>query len=516
MKIQSTLAAIATLLCSLGVASCTRAQSPPKPPDLTLADSWLNTNGDKPLSMADLKGQVVLLDFWTYCCINCIHVFPDLDYLQQKYTDQPFVIIGVHSGKFSQEKDAENIRQAVLRFNITHPVAVDSRYKIWNAYGVSAWPTQILLGPDGNIAGEWSGESHRDEIDARIDSLLKAGKAAGTLAAPIHFATERATFKSGILEFPGKILADAAGNRLFIADTNHNRILVTDLNGNVSRIIGDGATGLKDGDFAHAEFRQPQGLALSNDGKTLYIADTENHCIRAADLDHATVTTLAGTGSQAEFEPNNTPGKTTALSSPWDLARVGTTLYIAMAGVHQIWALDLKSDLVTVYAGNGGEGDVDGPNTTAGFAQPSGISTDGTHLFIADSEASSIRSVTLDGSTTATVAGSGQLFGYGQTDGPGKSARFQHPLGVVPYNGSLFVADTFNGLIRRIDLKTTTVTTWLGSTAGDATAYNFYEPGGLSIAGDTLFVADTNHHRIIAIDIPTKKARILAIQLAPR
>jgi sugar lactone lactonase YvrE/peroxiredoxin len=512
-RVTPAVLAISLLLWGMTTAGCARADST-KAPDFAGADAWLNTDGGKPVSITDLKGQVVLLDFWTYCCINCMHIFPDLNYLENKYAGQPLVVIGVHSGKFDEEKDANNIRQAVLRNNITHPVAVDSQYKIWNAYGVSSWPTLILIDPQGNVAGSWSGEGHRDEIDARIAELLKEGAANGTLAKPIHFKSERESFKSGVLEFPGKVLADAATGRLFISDTNHNRVLVADLNGKVSQVIGDGAAGLKDGGFAEAEFRQPEGLALSADGSTLYIADTVNHSVRAADLTRATVITLAGTGSQALQDPSNTPGKIAALSSPWDLARVDSILYVAMAGVHQIWAIDLKTDLVSVFAGTGQEGAIDGPIGDAGFAQPSGLATDGTRLYVADSEASSIRAISLDDDQTTTLAGSGDLFGFGHTDGIGKSALFQHPLGVALDGNTLFVADTFNGLIRRIDLKTGAVTTWLGSIGSDSDAPdNFYEPGGLSVAGDTLFVADTNHHRIVAIDIPSKKARVVSIEL---
>jgi DNA-binding beta-propeller fold protein YncE/peroxiredoxin len=512
-----TLTAAAVLL-TLCVCACNRASAQTKAPDFSGADAWLNTDGDKPVSISALKGQVVLLDFWTYCCINCMHIFPDLHYLEHKYNDKPFVVIGVHSGKFSQEKDADNIRQAVLRNNITHPVAVDNEFKIWDAFGVDAWPTLILIDSNGNIAGSWAGEGHRDEIDARIDELLKKGQQDGTLASPIHFKSEQSSFKSGVLEFPGKVLADATTNRLFISDTDHNRILVADLDGKVSQIIGDGQTGLKDGSFDASELRQPQGLALSADGQTLYIADTENHSVRAADLNHKTVTTLAGTGERTNMEPSNSPGKTTPLSSPWDLARVGQTLYVAMAGVHQIWSIDLNKDTVSLYAGTGREGDSDGSNGSAGFAQPSGLATDGKHIYVADSEASSIRSIDLVENETKSVAGSGDLFGFGRQDGTGKSALFQHPLGVA-LNGAdtLFVADTFNGVIRKIDLKTGEVSTWLAPAPGDngLAADNFYEPGGLSVAGNTLYVADTNHQRIVAIDIATKKASVVSIELPP-
>ena len=498
-------------------------------PGFVGADAWLNTDNDTPISIEQLKGRVVLLDFWTYCCINCMHVFPELHALEEKYQGQPVVVIGIHSGKFDHEKDADHIRQAVLRHNITHPVAVDSQYKIWNAYGVQAWPTQVLIDSQGQVVAEWSGEGHREQIDHRISQLLDEGRKNGTLAGPIHFKTERASFKSGTLEFPGKVLSDAASQRLFISDTDHNRVLVSDMGGKVAQVIGGTEAGLKDGPFAEARFHQPQGLALSQDGMTLYIADTENHALRAADLRLHTVTTLAGNGEQGHQILDLAPARQTLLSSPWDLARVGERLYIAMAGLHEIWVMDLpdsKSNgagndvhgqpLISIYAGTGREGNRDAPNGSAWFAQPSGLATDGTHLYVADAEASSIRSIALAENQTTTIAGSGDLFGFGRKDGPGRDALFQHPLGVALAGDRLFVADTFNNQIRTVDLKTNTVTTFLGSGASDAGAEpspNFYEPGGLSICAGILYVADTNHHRIVAVDLAKKKARTLNLQL---
>ena len=514
--------AAACVLTALLCANCRAAPDPadsgraPAPP-LTGADKWLNTDGNKPISIEDLKGQVVLLDFWTYCCINCMHIFPDLHYLEQKYKDQPLVVIGVHSGKFDQEKDSEHIRAAILRHNITHPVAVDSEYKIWNAYGVQAWPTLVLIDSQGRVIGEASGEGNRDALDRAIAKLLEEGRKNGTLAKPIHFRPERESFKSGVLEFPGKVLADSATNRLFLSDTNHNRVLVADLNGKVSTVIGSGAAGLKDGSFKDAELHQPQGLALSADGGTLYIADTENHALRAADLKAGSVRTIAGTGKQAHAAPAAEPAKTTPLSSPWDLARVGSKLYIAMAGLHQIWVMDLDDGTISLYAGAGREGNRDGGNGAAWFAQPSGLASDGKRLYVADSEASSIRSVDLsaDGQTH-TIAGSGDLFGFGDKDGPGRQALFQHPLGVALAGDTLFVADTFNSRIRAIDLKTGQVATWLGTgktDLGPDASPNLYEPGGICVAANTLYIADTNHHRILAVDLATKRSRVVAIEL---
>jgi sugar lactone lactonase YvrE len=519
-----------TFLTVAAFASTCMADDPPNPddsrgrvrgPDFAGADGWLNT--DKPVSIKDLKGQVVLIDFWTYCCINCMHVFPDLKFLEEKYKDKPVVVIGVHSGKFDQEKDAEHIRNAVLRHNISHPVAVDSEYAIWNQYGVRSWPSLMLIDPEGYVVGGLSGEGHRETLDTAIGKLLEIHGKKGTLGKPLTFKTERQKFQSGTLEFPGKVLADAKGKRLFIADTNHHRVLVADLDGKVSEIIGAGGIGLKDGSYNEAQFHQPQGMALSEDGATLYVADTENHAVRTVDLAKRSVTTLAGTGEQARQFRANGPGKATALSSPWDLARVGNKLFVAMAGTHQVWQIDVPNGHTATFAGTGRESAIDGPRERSTLAQPSGLATDGKSLYVADSESSTIRVIGLDeNGQVGSVAGSNNLFGFGRIDGVAGAARFQHPLGVAlgegDRAGTLFVADTFNHLIRSIDLKTRQVDTWLGTGSSEVGEpapgkIGFYEPGGLSVSGDTLYVADTNHHRIVAVDITTKKARVLDVRL---
>jgi sugar lactone lactonase YvrE len=485
-------------------------------PGFAGATGWLNT--DRPLSTHDLAGQVVLLDFWTYCCINCMHVLPDLKYLEDKYRDQPLVVIGVHSGKFSQEKDPENIRQAIRRHNVSHPVVVDGDYKIWNSYSVRAWPTLVLIDPEGYVVSTLSGEGHRQTLDRAIGGLVEEHRRKGTLGTPLRLKREPEESDPAGLAFPGKVLADAVGGRLFISDTNHHRVLIAALDGQVRDVVGSGEIGLKDGGFDRAQFHQPQGLALSRDGRKLYVADTENHALRVIDLEARSVETLAGSGRQARtVRRGSQPGKNTDLSSPWDLALVGDDLFIAMAGTHQIWVYDLRSGRVRVFAGTGQEAGLDGPHERAAFAQPSGLTSDGGRLYVADAEISSIRSLdTSPRGQTRTLAGSGELFDFGHRDGAGKEARFQHPLGVAVWHDRLFVADTFNYLIREVELGSGRVTTWLGTgrpEPGTVTAIGFFEPGGLSVAGDTLYVADTNHHRIVAVDIATRQTRVLNIRL---
>ncbi|CAN5290139.1 hypothetical protein BH10ACI1_BH10ACI1_03640 [soil metagenome] len=479
-------------------------------PELTGGTSWLNT--DKPLSLAALKGKVVLLDFWTYGCINCIHILPDLHRLEEKYGNQ-LVIIGVHSAKFDNEADTENIRKIILRYGIEHPVVNDSDFKIWNAYGIIAYPGLVLIDPNGDIIGRWFGEGQFDEIGAEIEKTVTDFRQRGELReTPLKFALERAKIGDLPLAFPGKVLADAKSNRLFISDTNHNRIVVTDLNGKLLEIIGSGKTALTDGNYQISSFYRPQGIAL--DGENLYIADTENHAIRKIDLRAKTVETISGNGKQASWRSTGGNAKTAELSSPWDLVKEGNSLFIAMAGIHQIWRLDLEKQTVAPFAGTGAEERLDGKLNMSAFAQPSGIVSDGKNLFIADSESNIIRQINLQDQAVETLVG-GDLYVFGDVDGEGDEVRLQHPLGVTLYNGNVLIADTYNHKIKILDPKKQTVETFLGtgkSGQNDGKGATFYEPAGLSIANEKLFIADTNNNAIRVVDLKTKITSTLKIE----
>src|SRR5256714_304926 len=365
-------------------------------PELEGGRGWLNT--DKPLSIAALRGKVVLLDFWTYGCVNCMHVIPDLKRLEEKYSRQ-LVVIGVHSAKFENERDTENIRHIILRYGLEPPVVNDADFRIWRAYAVRAWRTLVLIDADGYVVGQLAGEGHYDVLDRAIGVLVEDARKRGTLnETPLKLALERAKTGDLPLAFPGKILADERSERLFIADSNHNRIIVTRLDGTLLDTVGTGSRGARDGTFESASFHRPQGLAL--DGDALYVADTENHLIRRVDLKARTVQTVAGTGAQLlDFEVRGGPARTTPLSSPWDLQLDGRSLYVAMAGPHEIWKLDLDKQQLSVFAGTGMEARADGPRGEAAFAQPSGLAGDGRVLYVADAESNTIRAVTLEDPT---------------------------------------------------------------------------------------------------------------------
>jgi sugar lactone lactonase YvrE/thiol-disulfide isomerase/thioredoxin len=478
-------------------------------PEITGGRGWLNT--DKPLSIATLKGKIVLLDFWTYGCINCIHIIPDLKKLEAKYANQ-LVVFGIHSAKFQNEKETENIRRIILRYEIEHPVYNDSEYAVWQSYGVRAWPTQVLIDPAGYVIGGVSGEGNYDVIDQTIAKVVDDFRKKGELnEEPLKLVLERAKVGELPLAFPGKILADANSDRLFIADSNHNRIVVTRLDGTLVETIGTGDIGAADGAFDKATFYRPQGLALSGD--SLYVADTENHLIRRVDLKTRIVETIAGTGQQSHDYFKSGPARTIALSSPWDLQLVGHVLYIAMAGPHQIWQLDLDKNEVSTFAGSGREARLDGPLSKAGFAQPSGIASDGKTLYVADSESNIIRAIDIAAGTVKTLVG-GDLFEFGDVDGTGDDVRLQHPLGVIAFGDKVLIADTYNHKIKELDPKRDKVTSLFGSGKpgqADGASASFYEPGGLTLAHEKLYVADTNNHAIRVVDLKTKQTSTLRI-----
>jgi DNA-binding beta-propeller fold protein YncE len=474
-------------------------------PEFPQGLDWLNTAA--PLTLKKLRGKVVLLDFWTYGCINCMHDFPWLRRLEEDFPDT-LVVIGVHSAKFAEEGNTRNIREIILRYGIDYPVINDSRFTVWHQWGVSAWPTLALVDPAGNVVTERAGEGFYPEFKAITTSLVNEFGAKGLLdLRPLKLKLEKEGLPQTVLSFPGKVRVDPKGNRLFISDTDHDRIVVAALDtGQVLEVIGSGKKGFMDGDFATARFDHPQGTVLSQDGGTLYVADTGNNSLRRVNLLDHRVTTLDGTGAQAtEYPPPGGTAPGVALSSPWDLALAGNDLYVAMAGCHQIWRMDLTTGRIGAYAGTGAEGFEDGPLDRATLAQPSGLSIgpDG-RIYFADAEGSTIRMIDPATRRVVTVAGAGDsLFDFGDRNGVGRHARFQHPLGVVAYDGELYVADTYNSRIRIVDPRTGAVKTLAGGRAGwrDGRAPLFYEPGGIDAANGKLYVADTNNHSIRILDL---------------
>ncbi|MFP5020354.1 NHL domain-containing thioredoxin family protein [Pseudonocardia phyllosphaerae] len=451
---------------------------------------WLNTGG-RDVTLADLRGRIVVLDFWTFCCVNCLHALDELRPLEEEFGDV-LTIVGVHSPKFVHEADPAAVEAAVERYDVTHPVLDDPELTTWDAYAARAWPTLAVIDPDGFVVARMAGEGHGPGLAALVRELvethgdrLRHGDDPYVAPPPPQTA----------LRFPGKVVALPAGTFL-VSDTSHHQLveLDTDLETEVRR-IGDGTRGLVDGTADTARFSEPQGLLV--DGDSVLVADTVNHAIRRVDLPTGAVTTVAGTGEQ--LRERVAPGETSAaLSSPWDLAWWDGRVVVAMAGPHQLWTLDPGTGEARVLAGTTNEGLRDGAFDEAFFAQPSGLVTgpDGT-LWVADSEISALRRIapggTGAGAAVATAVGAG-LFEFGHRDGPAAEALLQHPLGVtVLPDGSVAIADTYNGAVRRFDPATGQVSTL---------AEGLAEPSDLLVDGENLVVVESAAHRLTRLPIP--------------
>ncbi len=443
---------------------------------------WLNTSG--PIRLRELRGRFVLLDFWTFCCINCLHVLDELRPVEEKYTDE-LVVIGVHSPKFVHEADPDALVAAVERYGVSHPVLDDPDLTTWGAYAARAWPTLVLVDPEGYVVAHYAGEGHAHAVDALLAELVGRHRAGGTLqpgdspyVAPEPPDTE--------LRFPAKAVGLADGH-LLVADAGHHGLLEL-ADGLPVRRIGDGERGLVDG--AAPRFNEPNGLCrLPEDiaaevGYDVVVADTVNHALRGVDLATGSVRTVAGDG-----RPWMQRDGTDRLSSPWDVAWWQDRVWIAMAGIHQLWTLDPRTGVVAAVAGTTHEGLVDGPLEQAWFAQPSGLAADGDRLWVADAETSALRVV--ERGAIRTVVGHG-LFDFGFRDGDRETARLQHPLGVTLLpDGAVAVADTYNGAVRRYDPATGLLSTL---------ASGLEEPSDVVAAGDRLLVVESARHEVTELD----------------
>ncbi|XP_013200443.1 NHL repeat-containing protein 2 [Amyelois transitella] len=550
---------------------------------------WVNVS--EPLSLSQhCSEKIVVLDFWTYCCINCYHVLPDLDYLENLHKGQNgLVVIGVHCAKFNNEKDSANVLAAVQRYNIHHPVVNDSEHATWSALGIKCWPTLLILGPGNKPIYIITGEGHREQLVSIVGAALKHfGPKLSDTPLPISLTKhlKPSEKENEVLYFPSKISLNpfyrgrAEEPFLAIADSGHHRILLTDCSGIILRIIGSSVAGFKDGKLSTAQFNSPQGLCWLS-SNVLAVCDTNNHALRAVHLDDGTVEVLAGTGQQAEFGDQG--GKCLGLqplASPWDVVLFTTpdmdmsvrppptlppvpplngekdklkddreekkekekkdekrrVLIIACAGSHQLWGLFLDTTIWWKYktytegtcacvAGSGAEAARNSayPHTAA-FAQPSGLALrTGTNpeVFIADSESSSIRRLALPTGQVSTLCGGDRnplnLFAFGDVDDIGIEAKLQHPLAVAYCESTkiLYIADTYNHKIKKVDVSTQKVSTLSPTMIETADPVKFNEPSGLSMSpdGKYLYIADTNNHSIKVLNLAKNVCQELRIRL---
>lgn len=470
-----------------------RVRAPEWPASL----DWTNT--EQPPSLQALRGRVVLMHFWTFDCVNCANLLPDLRYLENKYHDG-LSVVGVHTPKYDYQRQSASVLKAVNRSHIRHAVVNDANFELWQAYGVQSWPTVALIDAEGQLAALLPGEGRRQETDALVGHLLDEAASKDQRVYESHVSTNRVEPKLP-LRFPRKLLATESS--LWIADSGHNRVLECNHEGRILRQFGSGNPGYWDGRNQESGFTDPQGLAIVKDW--LYVADTGNHAIRRIRLLSGDVETVAGTGVLGYDLPNDTAEPTSiAMSAPTAVTGQGEKVYFVVCGQNQLWQLDLIKNRLSVLAGNGQLGLADGDGVAASFAQPSGISLIGQQLVICDSASSSLRVVRLLDNRVNTLIGAG-LYEFGDVNGKRDVARLQHPLDVcADPRGLIFVADSYNGKIKALNMHT-------GELRALNLPYRLSEPSGLSLANSALWIANTNAHEIVRVDLKTGQIRRLTI-----
>jgi thiol-disulfide isomerase/thioredoxin len=441
---------------------------------------WLNT--PEPLSLQGLRGRFVLLDFWTFACGNCLHVIEELRPLEARFPDV-LTVIGVHSPKFPHEAEPAALAAAVERADLHHPVLNDPELALWRQYAVRAWPTLVLIDPEGYVVAQAAGEGQVSALAAMLERLVPEHETRGTLRrgdVPYEPPAPVAT----ALRYPAKAVLRADTGTLLVADAGHHQVTELAADGEtVLRRIGTGRRG--------EPFAEPNGLTLLPPGRApfdLLVADTANHVLRGVDLGRGEVGATIDLPA-ALADARTVTGPVPPVLSPWDVAwwPAIDRVVVAAAGVHLLLAVAPATGTAEVLAGTTVEGLRDGPALDGWLAQPSGLAVDGDRLWFVDAETSALRWLTADGQL-GTAVGEG-LFDFGHVDGPAGQARFQHPLGVTLLpDGGVAVLDTFNGAVRRYDPRTQTVSTL---------ARGLLEPSGAVLVDGRLVVVESAGHRLV-------------------
>ena len=479
-------------------------------PDFGIAAQWLNV--DRPLSLADLRGRIVLLNFWSYCSIDSHGLLSNLRRLERRFRDK-LTVIGVHSGKYPYERNSESLRQSLMRYRVHHPVVNDSDFSIWKSFGIRNWPTAVLLDPESRISGFTSSGAGYDLLSRDVTRLAYDW---GSAIRPSSIKSTVGRKRATRLSYPAGITFSPHTDRILLADTNHNRVLVLDRQGRIVDTVGSGIESRRDGTFEQASFCRPVGLAV--DEEHLYVADAGNHLIRRCSLSRRIVSTIAGTGDQERRQGIIPFQKAllTRLSAPWNLLLIGKNLFVSMPSLNQVWLLDLIALEIGTFAGSGHFGKMDGPLHKASFARPIGLASDGLNLYVSDSESSSIRIMPLDPDGSVETLVGLDLFESGDHDGSVREARLQHPMGLAYKAGRLFLADTYNNRIKTLaGMPGPQIRNFAGSGQpgnDNNSPGSFHAPEALAVVGDELWIVDTNNNTMRVASLESGSIRTLDLR----
>ncbi len=471
---------------------------------------WFNTA--KPLEKEDVKDKIILLNFWSYSCVKCLQLIPELKKLQDEYGNK-LAIISVHSPKFSNEKNEGGIRKAIIRHDITNPVINDADLKIWNQYQVKLWPTLILFNTNGKIYDQYFDLNDSKSIERALSDTKKLlnryNHQLSRNSLPIIL--EKNRLISNVLESPTKIKYSAkfdyksySGAAIFIANSAKNTIIISSISGEILAQIGSGKSGKEDGSFSDASFDLPQGLLYHND--KLYVADTNNHLIREVDFKSEKVTTILGSGNIGLpiTSDKKIAAKKVDLASPTDIEFFPNRQFIAIANSasDQILSYDVEKKEVSVLAGSGKEGNEDGKLPNNSLAQTSDLVAYSNKLYFIDSKSNSLRYLNNQGVVETLIKGKLQS-SQNNKNSPQNRDALQNPTGLEIDDSGIYISDSFDHQIKKYNQTTNDLTVLVGNQQnGDSlgTRTSFDEPNGIISIMDRLYVADKNNNRIVVLD----------------
>jgi sugar lactone lactonase YvrE len=455
---------------------------------------WLNV--DQPPSLSALRGRACVLAFVNAGSTWSLRVLQQLAQQQARHGGR-LQVLAIDVPRFDHERDSRQVAQRFASHDFGFPVAHDRDWAAWQHFGIEAWPTLLLVDPDGELRARFVGDGHGRTLELRINELLADADASAT-PLPLRAQVE----PSMPLRFPGGLAL--GGKYLYVADSGHHRVLECDQAGRVLRQFGTGRAGFLDGAAETASFNRP--LRLSAHHGSLYVADGGNHAIRRIDLRRGDVVTLIGSGQPgAPVEGTVAEPRTVSLDHPCAMALTDDTLLIACSGDNRIWEYDLGSRDLQLAAGSGELAVTDGVGEEAAFAEPVALAAVRQLLYVCDGAGSAIRSLNVRTRQVTTLLGR-DGWHHGHADGTRTEALLQHPQAIAldPDAPLLWIADSGNNALRTLRLGG-------GQLETCKLSQPLHGPAGLAVADGVIWIADTLSHAVLRLDIRSGDLRHVPI-----
>lgn len=465
-------------------------------PELNEQLHWLNS---EPQSLAGQRGRILALVFWNASSVYSQNMIDELARIRARHP-VGLSILGIHLPKFDAEVDDRVVLKALNRQRISFPVANDRNWITWQHFGITRWPSVALIDSEGVVRDIVTGDDNGEVLERKIAELIDEASSSHSLVEH-PFRPKNQEEKTALLFPSGLAVTDT---HLYVSDTAHHRVLECTHQGRILREFGTGHPDLNDGPANEAAFNSPRGLCLIRE--TLYIADTGNHALRRVNLISGEVVTLLGSGKPGQAKEGvSKHSSENSLNMPWGLSGSNDKLYMALAGSNQIWEYELGNARMRFIAGTGDLGIADGPGRNALFAQPTNLALVQQTLYVVDSATSSVRAIQLQQGMVQTLVGHG-LYEFGDQDGERREARMQYPQAIAldPNSPVLWIADTYNGSLRKLRLGGGGMTT-------QQLPHSLNQPTALAVGSGALWIADAGAHEVLRYDLGTELVARLPI-----